>query len=650
MKHSRRSQSAFTLIEMLVVAPMMILLIGTAIMLVAALTGSALQATKKNELTYQVQNALSTIEANAQYSAGTIASGVSTGPVTSPQGVNDSASAFVSDSGTLVMKLPATTQSPFSYGRSIIYAQPNCSTSTTPYPVYYVYFVKNGTLYERSILGSSIVGAACSTPFQRGSCTTAAAGVCQKEDEVLATNVANFSIAYGTNVAKVTLELKESVAGEDIGYSSTIYATHDDSLEGAPNTPAVGQAYNNDYTNTYSWPASDNTTGYNVTYCIGSDPCQNGPQNTLTRTFTLPVPRRQNVEVRVEAISSTGNFNYTPATSSAPSWQDCTPTGNWVNYANTYNTLGFTITSSGAVGLKGLVRSGDYGATLCTLPAALRPSNHLIFSGVASDPNGQGGNGTARIDVYTDGRITIQAGSNSTSNKNFVSLDGIIFMAGNPGWTSGTWVNGWYYNGSGYGDTTYPNLRYFKDSQNRAWVQGLATGTATSGSIATLPASMVPVNGSLHYPVAVNSRLGVVNVNTTPAIVARASNGSSSWVSTQLIYQASGTTGMTALPLYNSWTNYNAAGGTWTTANCKRGNDDIVVLQGLVKGGASSTTVKMSDVASCGSMNSGGRAIFNGPRDTDVQARIDLLTDDTLMPISTSTTWTSLDGIHYIAD
>ncbi len=235
---TRNKQSAFTLVEVLVIAPMLILLVGAMLTTIATFTGESLRSARKNELIYQVQDTLATIEANSAYSISDISISVSTGTVTAPQGVNNGTGGFVTNQNApysiFVLKTPSTNLSTYTYGRSIIYgtssASPNCTTTTTPYPVYYVYFVTNGTLYERTILGDSAVNTVCggNTPYQRNSCASGqTAARCVKEDEVLATNVKTFEVDYILNGVQITLELEENVAGEPQSYKSKIFLYRD---------------------------------------------------------------------------------------------------------------------------------------------------------------------------------------------------------------------------------------------------------------------------------------------------------------------------------------------------------------------------------------------------------------------------------------
>jgi len=222
----------FTLIEMLVVAPFVILLIGTTVSIISTLTGDSLKVVSKNEKIHEVQDALERIEATSERAKQGFEATTTQSPLTAPQGKNSGTTAFSSNATTLVIQIPATTENPLSNSRRILYTDAACSII---YVAYLVYFVDSGTLYERTIRGSSATSGysvnssnvcVTSTPWQRGSCTSAGSGVCVKADEVLATDVTNFAVTYPTSAtAKVSLTASKTVAGEDQTYTSSLIVT-----------------------------------------------------------------------------------------------------------------------------------------------------------------------------------------------------------------------------------------------------------------------------------------------------------------------------------------------------------------------------------------------------------------------------------------
>jgi len=677
--------SGFTLVEVLVISPIIILFIGAFITLIVSLTGESIQIREKNAVTYDTQTAFDDIESGVARANGFL---YTTGAVASPQGSNNGTNAFTNDTAdsVLIMTTAATTSDPNSASRALIYTGTGACDSRNPiYSYTTVYFlaldpdtVANTTdkaLYRRTILPQV---PACATAWQKGSCAEAVVSsnrtICKTSDEKLLGNVATFNVSFynGTSsVAKenantadsVSLNINSSkqVSGSPVSYNSTLTTTSQNiTTSGTTATPAplpsISWTRNdmgaNPYTTTFPWQARGNATSYTVTPTVGG--VVKAPQTipASQTSFDLDAgARKRAVSIKLDVTTASGSYTYgTQAATATPSWNECTPYGGWQNYDGTYNTIGFTKTSSGAIGLKGLIRSGPLGNTACYLPAGFRTPNHLIFNGVAYDPNGMGGNGSARIDIYPDGAVIPIGGSNTAYTNGFVSLDGIIFMPGtavnssgtslSTPWTAsaGTWVSPCYYNS--YGGDTYPNLGYWKDDRSRVWVQGLATGCNASQNMANLPSNMYPTNGSMHYPVSADNRGGAVNIGGN--ISSRPSYGS--YISTQLLYN-SGATGSN-LPLYNGWYNYNNG---WALAQCYRGSDDIVILQGLVAGGNQSAG-GMTHIGGCGYMSTGRRALFSGWKNWESQGRLDLPTDGYLYPLASDPGWTSLDGIHYIAD
>jgi len=256
-KHQR--EHGFTLIEMLVVAPMVILLIGVSIAYITTLTGKSLQVQAKETIIYGIQNALNTIEDDAvkatQFNQ-------TTGALPSPQGQDDTTAAFTSNSGnTLIMGLIATTTNPVQMNRQpIVYAdQPNACSSddkinNTVFTTQAVYFVKNGSLWRRMIVPTyntnspSDSNTVCDTPWQRNSCAPGKSGTaCKTEDEEVLQNVTSFSIAYYESASStdtlsaadapqartisVSITAGQSIAGKTISQTGSISVTRQNDIQ-----------------------------------------------------------------------------------------------------------------------------------------------------------------------------------------------------------------------------------------------------------------------------------------------------------------------------------------------------------------------------------------------------------------------------------
>lgn len=238
---STKSSGGFTLVEVVVVAPLIILFIGTFIGLIMALTGDGLRLRESNASSYDIQDALMNIESTASVATSFQSS---TGPLTSPQGKNDSAAAFTTtESGkpdTLIITSAATTKNPLDPTSEMIYSNiGGCPSATQPFTYTSVYFVADKTLYKRVIVPTS---GDCSTPWQRSSCTMALVAtnstVCKASDEKLLEGVDSMTTEYYANSAStvalsknaaelagsvsVQIALDRTVAGESLKRNSSM--------------------------------------------------------------------------------------------------------------------------------------------------------------------------------------------------------------------------------------------------------------------------------------------------------------------------------------------------------------------------------------------------------------------------------------------
>lgn len=240
--HSR----GFTLIEMLIVAPIVILVIAAFIALTISLTGRALQLRAENTVAYNTQDTLDRIERFVNLASKFNAT---TGGLTAPLGKNDSTTAFASDDpATLILESPATTDSPLKDTRdSVYYNAPNsCGTPAEKlnsyYTVQYVFFVdSNKTLWQRTLPGPLNSGI-CQTPWQLASCKPGyTSSTCRTNDTKLLDNVSAFTINYHDDPATDTalpaidaplastvtvgITVSQQAAGRPVTFTSSIRAS-----------------------------------------------------------------------------------------------------------------------------------------------------------------------------------------------------------------------------------------------------------------------------------------------------------------------------------------------------------------------------------------------------------------------------------------
>ncbi|HRJ06127.1 MAG TPA: hypothetical protein PK096_00985 [Candidatus Saccharibacteria bacterium] len=686
----------FTLVEVLVISPVIILFIGAFIGLVVNLTGESLVLKEKNAVAYNSQAALDEMERTVSQATGFLAS---TGTLTSPQGKNDDTTAFTNDPASepdvLIIRAAATTAGPFSSSRSLIYTGAgSCDYKNPIYQYTAIYFVKNGSLYKRTIV---VPTAACASPWQRNTCTdtlvAANPTVCKTDDEKLLDNVTNLSVQYYSSgsstqalaaadatqasAVSITITTSKNVAGSAVSNSSSLRVTSlnaqaaaSDNSQPPVANPAITYAWNDTsspYKTTFSWQAIGNATGYNIRYRLNGGSWVNGPQGTTATTYDITgTHRKQTIEIEVTAVSSSGNFLYGTATATIPRWTTCNIQAPWQNFdaiGTGYTEAGFTKTTTQMVGLKGMIKSGTvgYSATntyrVCTLPAGFRPMSRQIFLVNSYNAGLANGRGYGRVDVDVDGSINVVAGNNV-----WVSLDGIIFATSGSSisWsnpvTSGTsFANGWNYNN--YGGEDYGTPRYGLDTLGRVWFEGLATqGTVNASILAALPSSVRPAQ-AMHVPAdaGTSNPVGMINIGYSGAgdTYARAVN---SYRSMQFVYYPGATApSWKSLNLSTAGGNWSNYGSIWTTAQCFWGSDDIVVVKGLITGGSTTYPAVIANLpsstgGSCGAPNADGTLLMPAVAAPDYIASIDLTPGGSMQVTNANSTWTSLDGFHFIAD
>lgn len=243
--------SGFTLVEMIVVIPMIILIVAVMIGFMVALIGSAVGSAQKTNVIYNTQEALNQIERDTSLSQSFLTS--YTPP--SPQDINNTGTvAFTSANGnttSIIFSSYSTTQNPMTAGREIVYYanQPHACTldykANTPFLHRIVYFVKNGTLYRRSIVPPNNQNATvdanttCAKPWQRGSCAAGITGAtCLTVDVPLVSSVSSLNLMYykksspGVSVdpsladsLQVTITTTTTVIGDPATYSLSVAAS-----------------------------------------------------------------------------------------------------------------------------------------------------------------------------------------------------------------------------------------------------------------------------------------------------------------------------------------------------------------------------------------------------------------------------------------
>ncbi|NCO10693.1 hypothetical protein GW930_02165 [Candidatus Saccharibacteria bacterium] len=215
VSRANRLRSGFTLVELLVVAPIVILMISGFIIAIISLTGEALVSSVRNTLTYDLQLTFSRIDDDVRRSAGFLATNSFT-PI-SPQGIDDGTASFenaTASGDALILRMFATTKQPQSPGSSVVvmknlpYTCDSASAASNAQLVVNVaYFVRNDSLWRRVLMPSDYATAGCEVPWQLPSCTPGyVAAYCGSNDELLIEGVEaeNFNLSYYSSSASTT--------------------------------------------------------------------------------------------------------------------------------------------------------------------------------------------------------------------------------------------------------------------------------------------------------------------------------------------------------------------------------------------------------------------------------------------------------------
>lgn len=257
----------FTLIEMLIVVPFVMLVVASIMVGITVITTETLQVRVKTEQTFNTQDALNKIETivlralRFPQTTGVTSLGQGRNSITNPNDTVAWTSVAGSASGNhiLLVHVPATNINPLEANRNILYAYKTglntCASgnaaSNPPYPVTYIYFVDNGILYER-VLRLDTTGTAytalcngttqvtSSSIWQRGTCPPGNTNSqCNGFDSPLVDNVSAFKIYYTTaagvdlsNQADPTtasgvraeITTAQTVAGKDTSVTLQLYA------------------------------------------------------------------------------------------------------------------------------------------------------------------------------------------------------------------------------------------------------------------------------------------------------------------------------------------------------------------------------------------------------------------------------------------
>lgn len=692
---TKATQAGFTLVEVMIIAPILILTIGGFVYTLSTIVADTLAVRDTNAMVYDTQGALDRIEQDARLSVQFLST---SGPLPSPQGSDGnftgtaaftSSSSFNGGANALIMSTLSTNLNPLDPTRQAVYFanQPNPCDVTQIYNAKLLttvmYYINNGSLYRRTYVPTwtTTAGAnqVCNAPWQQNSCSPGYTNVaqCQTSDAKIMDNVTSLSTAYystpsgsggdlgaaAANTAstiEVTLASSKTAAGQPINNTASVRATKLNSsgvstnsfafttqpsdtsaLVGDSNITVTSLATNSP---TYTWQRS--TDGGSTWSNIA------GATNATLTLSSVDMSWNQN-KLRVVAIDQFGNsVTSATATLSVSIWGPLGLQNSWTDYGSPYSSNGFTKTTSGVVMLKGLIkRSGTpvQNEIIGTLPSGYRPSGKLMFE-TSSSADTSSGMHSSRIDINTDGTVHFMNGDSG-----YLTLEGINFMASDKIFTPITPSNGWVdFGASTYGDTFAP-AGYFVDSIGRTHTQGVEkNGVVTDGTqILPLPAALRTGTGQyLHIPDR-SSGFGYVGSDPTNGIVAKGASNTNSFMAVNTMFYPGSAVGWNNLTLASGWGPYNNG---FASPQYIKASDGIVTIKGLISGGtvADGTVVATLPAGYCPR----DRTLIAGGVSNASSVRYDVRMTTNGNPSAGcsieiyygSNVWSSLDAITYLAE
>lgn len=673
IKSNPRLASGFTLVEMLMVAPVVILAIGGLIALMVTMVGSVLATRDQTMMIYQSQDTLNRIEDDIRVSAEFL---TTTGTLISPQGSNDGTTAFSNTTNTLILSTLATTKNPADSTRELVYYknQPNiCDSQKVFNQVLFnkvVYFIKNGSLWRRTILPNNNTNATpdsetvCAAPWQQNSCSPGYTNArCKTNDIELMKNVSSMAVEYYSSPAstanigaanadqalsvKVTINGSKSSAGRPLTTSQAANATR---LNISVTPPTIlplqftQQPFNNAVIPTdtnVQFTVTPNYSGTSIQWQRSTDSgvTWTNVSGATSNTLTLATVSLGMNNYRYRAVGTLGSdiINSNPATLTVTLWGDIDFSSGFSNYLGTYAPIGYTRTTAGVVMLKGLIKKSSAivsGEVIGTLPVGSRPSENLIFQTSTNS------NVASRVDVYPNGDIKVNVGDDG-----WLSLEGINFIPAGTSYTRNplTTVNGWVNYGGSFADATYVT-----DSLGRIHVQGLVRyGTIANDTqiVSNLPAG-ARTDKYMHLP-ARSTTVGEIGISQTSGIVAK-NTGTNGYMSlNSFYYPASLSASWTNLALQNSWVSFDG-GASFTHPQYTKGSDNIVRLRGLIKNGATASGTVVTNLPA--GFRPKDRTLLGSVCNPNVYCRIDVLPNGNVELYLADAGWTSLDSITFLAE
>ena len=704
---TRPFSKAFTLVEMLVIAPIVILSIGAFIALIVNLSGEVLSSRGSNVLAYDVQDALNRIEEDVKLSVGFLATTDISMSATNPQGYGASGSttAFsnVDKTGSggspasLIIKGLVTDQNPQSIDASALYLanSPNeCSdaeiySKNRPVTMNIVYFVYNDALWRRVIMPAEYQdsGYFCGSneAWQQPSCQPGdTQAFCKSDDIKLIDGISasGFSFEYFTSASStspqgaagnpsasdtardqalattptvgVTIDAKRVIAGRDIERSGSLRVSRLDTnassvntpsnVASTPTTPIVAATVSDGHNVNFTWQQSSNATSYSIDYRI---------KDGLTGSW--------GGWATGDSGLSSNDRSYTVT---AGNHKD-TVEARVRAYNSTFGTQSGYATQSAEIPLwASLTLTGgwtEYGQGYNPAQYTRTKSGAVLIRGLIKNPSSASIGGvfaSLPADYSPSGRLmfgTSTAG-NVTARIDVQADGGLNLVDGDRAWLSLDTIS--YMPDGRYTRTTptlqngftnyggeYAPASYLQDEFGRVYIQGLlANGNRANGTpIFTIPANLRP---SLYQHHA--SRSGTFSHLGISADVGLLAKGDGSGAySINASYLPNTYNAWGNLSLQNGWTWYEYSGGMFSTPQFTKEADNLVSLKGLIRSGSTAYDSVITTLPA--GFRPSNRILYTTVNN-GVYARIDIMPSGQVRFMSSSNAWLSLDNILFYAE
>lgn len=640
----------FTLIEMVIIAPIVILSIGAFIVLIVNMTGEVMSSRGSNALAYELQDTLNRIEQDVKLSSTFLAQNSISFSAANPQGkgavgsVDNFVNVTSSGEKSLILASIATNSNPVSDGVGSIYLKDmpnNCSDpllykKNKPLVINIIYFIdnkgdsdpSNDTLYRRTVMPTNYATAddLCGgTVWQQPSCQAGySSSFCKTEDVKLLEGVAvgDLSISYytsasssspnvtassayssvssreqalsGIQTVEVSISAKRKVAGRDISRTGSLRVTRLDA-----NATSIANNQGESVTGKTPVVSSKVVDGSDVLFewqqlsgavSYSIDYRIDGGSWVVGAASLSNSQRSYKVASSYSGAIVEARVRATDAASGLSNYGNNTmnvPLSAPLQLTNGWVTYGQPYAApSYSITSSGLVVLSGLMKGGSLGAFATLPEKYRPGSGNLMFMTSSHNNTVSRLDVRNDGTILQQSGTGG-----WATLDGVAYMPGSTGFTEITsFANGWR-NYSPLTGAGWPNAAYKVDASGRVYLRGLlGAGTNTSGTnMFTLPAALMPseYHHVLNLAASTSAHIGI----NPSANAVQVKGGSNLHHSIQAIYfpagvRSNGTNCDTQWCDLPLINGWTFYGGAYTTPQYTKASDGMVHIKGLIRYGS----------------------------------------------------------------